>query len=273
MVLGAVASVQLGSAVAATLFDEVGPGGAVLYRLVVSAALLLALWRPRVRGRTRRELALAVLFGLVLAAMNSCFYQAIDRIPLGIAVTFEFVGPLGVAIATSRRRLDLVWVTLAGAGIALLSGGDVHGLDALGVAFALVAGLLWAAYIPVSARVGQVFGGGSGLALALPVGALASLPLGVVDGGADLLDARTIALGACVALLSSAIPYSFELEALRRMSTGLFGVLMSLEPAAGALAGFLVLDQGLSVLEGLAIGLVVVASAGAERTARTAPRD
>ena len=145
LVLGAVASLQFGSALAATLFDDVGPGGAVLLRLVFSAAILLLVWRPAVRGRARDELALVAVFGVVLAAMNSLFYLSIDRIPLGIAVTLEFVGPLGVAVATSRRRIDLVWVALAAGGIGLLSGGDVEGLDPLGVAFALLAGGCWAA--------------------------------------------------------------------------------------------------------------------------------
>jgi inner membrane transporter RhtA len=273
LVLSAIASVQFGSALAATLFDDVGPGGAVLYRLLFSAVLLLALWRPAVRGRSGKQLILAAGFGLNLAAMNSCFYLAIDRIPLGIAVTLEFVGPLGVAIATSRRRVDLLWFALAGGGIAILSGGDVSGLDPVGVTLALVAGALWACYILLGSRVGQEFGGSSGLALALPIGALAAAPYGLISGGGDLLSTEAIGLGIAIAVLSAAIPYSLELEALRRMPPGAFGVLMSLEPAAGVLAGFVVLDQGLAVLEGVAIALVVVASAGAARSARTPARD
>jgi inner membrane transporter RhtA len=262
---------QFGSALAATLFDDVGPGGAVLLRLVFSAAILLLIWRPGIRGCPREQLALVVLFGVVLAAMNSLFYLSIDRIPLGIAVTFEFIGPLGVAVATSRRRIDLLWVGLAACGIGLLSGGDVEGLDPLGVAFALMAGGCWAAYILLGRRVGRVFPGGSGLALALAVGACCVLPYGLQAGGSDLADARAIGIGAAVAVLSSVIPYSLELEALRRLPAGLFGVLMSLEPAAAALAGFLVLDQGLASTEAVAIALVVVASAGAARSARTVP--
>ncbi len=273
LVLGAVASLQFGSALAATLFDEVGPAGAVLLRLVFSAAILLLVWRPVVRGRPRAELALVALFGVVLAAMNSLFYLSIDRIPLGIAVTFEFVGPLGVAVATSRRRIDLLWVALAACGIGLLSSGDVEGLDPLGVAFALMAGGCWAAYILLSRRVGRLFPGGSGLALALAVGAILVLPYGLLAAGGDLADPSAIGIGLAVAVLSSAIPYSLELEALRRMPASLFGVLMSLEPAAAALAGFLVLDQGLAAIEALAIALVIVASAGAARSARAVPID
>jgi inner membrane transporter RhtA len=273
LVLAAIGSVQFGAALAATLFDEVGPVGAVFLRLVFSAALLAAVWRPSLRSRPRTELRLVIAFGLVLATMNSCFYLSLDRIPLGIAVTFEFVGPLAVAVATSRRRLDLLWVALAAAGIALLSGGDVGGLDPVGVALALTAGCLWAAYILLSARVGQVFPGGKGLAAALLVAAVVITPFGLTSGSGEFLDAKVLGVGAAVAVLSSAIPYSFELEALRSLSTAAFGGLRSLEPAVGALAGFLVLDQGLGALEGLAIGLVVVASAGVAWADRAAVRD
>ena len=273
LVLAAIASVQFGSAIAATLFDDIGPGGAVLLRLVFAAVVLGAVWRPPLRGHARQSLLLAAVFGLVLAGMNSFFYLSIDRIPLGIAVTLEFVGPLGVAVASSRRPRDLLWVALAAGGIVLLSAGDTGPLDPLGVAFALTAGALWAAYILLSARVGRVFPGGTGLAIALAVGAVAVVPFGAVSGGSALLDPKVLALGLVVALLSSAIPYSLELEALRRMRAGVFGVLMSLEPATAALAGFVVLGQELSALEGLAVMLVVLASAGATWTARVPPRD
>lgn len=265
LVLGAVVSVQVGAAVAATLFGALGPTGAVMLRIGVGAAVLLVVWRPRVRGQPREDLALAALFGLTLAAMNFCFYQAIDRIPLGVAVTFEFVGPLGVAVASSRRLVDVLWVVLAAAGIVLLSDGAVGGIDPRGVAFALMAGAFWAGYILLSVRVGRRFTGGTGLALAMVVGALAVLPLGVLEAGTALLDPRLLGLGALVALLSSLLPYSLELEALRRMPARVFGILMSCEPAVGALAGFVVLSQTLSVRQVAAIGLVVVASAGATR--------
>jgi inner membrane transporter RhtA len=206
-------------------------------------------------------------FGLVLAAMNTCFYLAIDRIPLGIAVTFEFIGPLGVAVAASRRAMDVLWVALAAGGIALLSGGDISGLDPLGVGFALAAGTLWGAYILIAARLGRAFTGGRGLALAMAVAAVVMVPGGIVDAGSALLDPKLIAIAAAVAMLSSVIPYSFELEALRGMSPRVFGVLMSLEPGVGTLAGFLVLDQTLAALEGLAVGLVVIASFGVAVTA------
>ena len=265
----AAGSVQFGSGLAATLFDDVGPGGTVLLRVLFAAFVLGLIWRPGIRGRGRRELGLAVGFGLVLAGMNACFYASIDRIPLGIAVTFEFVGPLGVAVAGSRKPLDLLWVGLAAAGVVLLSAfGENGGLDSLGVALALVAGGFWAAYIVLSQRTGQAFPGGSGLAIAMAVAAVVLLPIGVADGGDALLEPELLALGAAVALLSSAIPYSLELEALRRMPKRVFGVLMSLEPALAALAGFVVLGQDLGVRELVAIGLVVAASAGVSLESR-----
>jgi inner membrane transporter RhtA len=271
LVVGAIASVQFGSALAATLFARVGPGGAVLLRLVSASIVLLAVWRPRLRGRGRRELLLAGVFGLVLAGMNLSFYNALHRIPLGIAVTIEFVGPLAVAVLGSRRRIDLLWVTLAAAGIIALTQGGTHGLNGLGVVFALIAGSLWAAYIVLNARLGRAFEGGTGLALSMCVASVAALPAGVIDGGGHLLEPRSLALGTAVGMLSSAIPYSFELEALRRIAVNVFGVLMSLEPAMAALAGLLVLGQGLDGRALVGIALVVAASIGASRRTRDAP--
>ncbi|MHB8659059.1 MAG: EamA family transporter [Solirubrobacteraceae bacterium] len=265
LVLGAIASVQFGSAVAAKLFATVGPGGAVLLRLLSASLVLVALWRPRLRGAGRRGLLLSVLFGIVLAAMNLSFYHALHLIPLGIAVTIEFVGPLAVAVLGSRRPIDLVWVALASAGILALANGATHGLNGLGVLFALVAGGFWGAYILINARVGRAFEGGSGLAMAMCVASAAALPAGLIEGGARLLEPRSLVLGAAVGMLSSAIPYSFELEALRRIAPHVFGVLMSLEPAMAAAAGLIVLGQGLSLRAVLGIALVVAASLGASR--------
>jgi inner membrane transporter RhtA len=265
----AVGSVQFGAALAKTLFDELGAGGTVFLRVLFAALVLSVLWRPARASRGRRDLRLASAFGLSLAGMNLAFYLALDRIPLGIAVTFEFVGPLGVAVAGSRRPLDLLWVALAAAGIVLLSSlGESSELDGLGVALALLAGAFWAAYIVLSERTGQAFPGGSGLALAMVVATAALLPVGVADAGASLLEPELLALGAAVALLSSAIPYSLELEALRHLPKRVFGVLMSLEPAAAALAGFIVLSQDLGARELVAIGLVVAASVGVSAETR-----
>ena len=268
LVLGATAAVQLGAAVAKGLFDRVGPGGTVLLRLLLSAVVVLAITRPRLRGRSRRDLLLAAAYGLVLGAMNLSFYEALDRIPLGPAVTLEFVGPLGVAVAGSRRRLDLLWALLAAAGIGLLGlRGESSGIEPLGAVLALVAGGFWAGYILLSGRLGRRFAVGDGLALALCAGSLGVLPIGIVDGGTELLAPGVLAVGLVVSLLSSAIPYSFELAALRRLPARVFGVLMSLEPAVAALVGLVVLDEALPGREWLAIGLVVVASVGAMRGA------
>lgn len=269
--VGAIASVQFGAAVAAKLFAQIGPGGAVLLRLLFGTIIVLALWRPRLGGRTRRDLLLAAAFGLVLAAMNLSFYHAIHRIPLGTAVTIEFIGPLGVAIGGSRRWIDLLWVALAAAGIVALTRGQTHGLDALGAALALVAGALWAAYILLNARVGRAFERGTGLALALCVALVLTFPVGVAEGGAHLIEPRSLALGAAVGMLSAAIPYSFENEALRRIRPAVFGVLMSLEPALAAIAGLIVLRQSLSAREIAGIALVVCASIGASWQSHEAP--
>jgi inner membrane transporter RhtA len=263
LVLGGVFSVQLGAAVATSLFDEVGPTGTVFLRVGISAVLLWLIWRPRVRDHSPADLRLAALFGITLALMNLSFYEALDRIPLGIAVTLEFVGPLGVAIAGSHRRLDLLWVALAAAGILALSPGLGGSIDALGALFALIAGGFWAAYIVLSARVGRAFAGGGGLALAMALGTIPLIPVGIADGGGELVGGGVLLAGLGVAVLSSAIPYSLELEALRRLPVGIFGVLMSLEPAVAAVVGYLVLEQGLSAAEALGIALVVTASAGA----------
>jgi inner membrane transporter RhtA len=268
LVVGAIASVQFGAAIAATLFDRVGPAGTVLLRLLFGSVVLLAVWRPRLAGYTRRELTLAAVFGLVLGAMNLSFYAALSRVPLGIAVSLEFVGPLSVALLGSRRGLDLLWVALAALGIVALTQGDTHGLNGLGVALALLAGVFWGAYILLNARLGRLFPGGSGLALAMCVATLAATPLGIVEGGSHLLDGESLLAGVAVGVLSSAIPYSFEVEALRRIATSVFGVLMSMEPGFAALAGLLVLGQHLSARVLAGIALVIVASVGASRGAR-----
>jgi inner membrane transporter RhtA len=271
LVVSAIASVQFGSAVAATLFKTIGPAGAVWLRLVFGMIVLVALWRPRVRGHTRQELLIACLFGLILAGMNFSFYSALHRIPLGIAVTLEFVGPLTVALAGSRRPVDLLWIALAAVGIVALTQGGTEQLDALGVALALLAGALWGAYILVNARVGRAFERGTGLSLAMCVATVVMTPVGIAQGGSALFDPHSLLLGAAVGVLSSAIPYSFEIEALRRIKTSVFGVLMSIEPAMAALAGFIVLDQALSARTLLGMALVVIASIGAAWRSRRAP--
>ena len=266
LVIVGIASVQVGAAFATKLFDHLGPAGTVLLRVAFAAVVLCAIWRPSLRAHTSQELRLAALFGLVLAFMNLSFYEALDRIHLGIAVTLEFVGPLGVALAGSRTRLDVLWAALAAGGVLLLGG--VGASDLTGVVFALVAGALWAAYILLNARVGQTFSGGSGLAIAMAIGTLPLIPIGIADAGSNLLHPNLLAVAFGVALLSSVVPYSLELEALRRIRPHVFGVLMSLEPGVAALAGFVVIGQDLSTVDVLAILLVVTASAGATVGAR-----
>ncbi len=266
----AIISVQMGAAVAKTLFPALGAGGTVFLRIGFAALALLIAGRPRLHGYGRTDYGAAVLFGVAIAAMNAAFYAAIARIPLGAAVTLEFVGPLGVAIAGSRRPLDLVWAALAAGGIVLLApvGGAV--IDPLGALLALLAGAGWAAYILLNVRVGRAFRGGDGLALALAVAAVAVLPLGVAGAGARLVSPRFLAPGVAVALLSSVIPFSLEHAALKRLPARVFGVLMSVEPVVAALVGFVVLHEALGVRGLLALVLVTAATIGSARTA--APR-
>jgi inner membrane transporter RhtA len=266
LVLFPIVSVQLGAAVAKSLFDSLGPGGTVFLRIAFAALVLFLLVRPKLGGHDRAGYLVAGLFGLVLAGMNFSIYLAFDRILLGVAVTLEFVGPLGVAVAGSRRVLDLLWVVLAAAGILLLAPLGVLGgmdLDPVGVAFALLAGCLWACYILLSASTGSAFPGGTGLVIALCVGTLVLFPFGIAGAGYALLDPKLLLAGFGVAMLSSAIPYSLELEALRKLPARVFGVLMSLDPAVAALAGLVVLGERLEMRAVAAILFVTIASAGA----------
>jgi inner membrane transporter RhtA len=273
LVLGGIASVQFGAAIANKLFPQAGPGGVVLLRLALAALILMLAARPAVRGRTRADYLAVLGYGLILGFMNWSFYEALDRLPLGVAVTIEFTGPLAVAIGGSRRALDGLWVLLAGGGVVLLAlRGDSQDVTALGVILALTAGALWACYILVSQRVGKTWAQLDGLALALCVGTLVVIPVGIVEGGSALLRPSLIAGGAGIAILSSIVPYSFELIALRRLRAASFGLLMSLEPAVAALAGVLVLGQSLRVITAVAIVMVVIASVGTTLTTRTPVR-
>jgi inner membrane transporter RhtA len=287
LVLTGVLSVQVGAGLAARLFTQIPPTAVTALRLWTAAILLAAFGarglRRAVAGvaarRAWRDAAVAVAFGLTLAAMNYSIYQSFARIPLGIAVTIEFLGPLAVAVASSRRLLDLLWVTLAGAGVALLARGGtsatgvVHtgrGTVLAGLGFGLAAGAAWAAYILLSRATGRRFPGSSGLAIAMGVAAVAITPAGVISGGRALLRPPVIAAGAGIGLLSSIIPYSLELETLRRIPARVFGIWMSLEPAVAALVGLVLLGQALSVREWAAIGCVMVACAGAARGSASA---
>ncbi|PPK64695.1 inner membrane transporter RhtA [Actinokineospora auranticolor] len=268
-VLIAIVSVQVGAAVAKQLFTAAGAAGAVTLRLGLAAVVFVLLWRPSLK-LNRHALPVILGYGAVLGTMNLCFYLAIERIPLGIAVTVEFLGPLAVALVGSRRWLDGLWALLAAAGVVLLSqtGGDA---DLVGLLFALAAGACWAFYILLGAALGSRTTDGSGLALASVVAAALVVPFGVADAGTTLLEPSVLVAGLGVALMSSVVPYSLELKALRSLPPRVFGVLMSLEPAVAALAGLVVLGEALRPTQWVAICCVVAASAGATRYGRPKP--
>lgn len=266
VVLGLVCQ-EVGAGVAVLLFPDAGPIGMVTLRLVFSAVLLLAIFRPRLRGRSREDWLTVAGFGLVLAGMNALFYLALARLPLGPTVTIEYLGPLVLSVVLARRASAWLWAVLAFAGVALLARGGLGALDPLGVALAAGAGLMWVGYILLSARTGRRFARLDGLAIAMAIGGLGVLPFGIASAGAALLDPRVLALGLAVAVLSSAIPYGLELLALRGLPPATFSILLSLAPALAAAAGFVVLHQRLEGWDLLAIALVVVASMGAVRAA------
>jgi inner membrane transporter RhtA len=264
LVLIGILSVQFGAGIAKTLFDDIPPTGIVWLRLA-SSTLVLLLWsRPRLRGRDRAAWLTVLGFGLALGTMNWAIYQSFSRIPIGIAVTVEFVGPMAVAAFGFRRPRDLAWVALAAVGVVLL-GAERTDLDLTGVGFAVLAGGSWAAYILLSARTGRRWEGLDGLAVASLVATLLLTPTLLVVGDDGVFAAHAIAVGAAVGMLSSVVPYSCELVALRRLEPAAFGVLMSLEPAAAALAGLVVVGETLGPLQWVAIGCVIVASIGATR--------
>jgi inner membrane transporter RhtA len=267
LVLLGIVSVQMGSALAKQLFTEVGSFGAVALRLFFAATILMLLWRPSPR-MSRRAWTVVIGYGLTLGLMNLCFYLALDRLPLGIAVTVEFLGPLAVALAGSRRWLDALWAVLAAGGVVLLMGGGGD-VNLVGLLFALAAAACWGLYIVVSAALGRHTTEGNGLALGMIVASLVAVPVGVVDGGAALLQPWVLAAGLGLGLLSSVVPYSLDLEALRKIPQRVFGILMSLEPAMAALIGLVVLQELLHWSQWVAVLCVVIASVGATRGART----
>lgn len=267
LVVAGLACQEIGASIAVLLFPDVGPLGMVMLRLVFSAIILLVVARPSLRSHSRSSWLAVARFGLVLAAMNGLFYLALERLPLGVTVTIEVLGPLALSIIAARAASSWVWAGLALLGVIALAGGGWDRLDLLGVLCALGAAAAWAFYILSSARVGAAFPKLDGLALAMTVGAVASLPFGIADAGAALLRPEILGLGAAVALLSSTLPYAFELVALRKLPASAFAILMSLAPAIAALAGFVLLGQHLSWGELIGIALVVGASIGAVRAA------
>jgi inner membrane transporter RhtA len=267
LVIAGIVSVQFGGAIAKGLFHLVPPTAMVWLRLMTSAVILLIMARPRLAGHSGRDWLVVLAFGVSLMTMNWSIYQSFARIPLGIAVTIEFLGPLTVALIGSRRLIDLIWVVLAAAGVALL-GASRATLTLAGVGFALLAGLAWACYILLSAQTGRRWPGFTGLAMASVVGAIALAPAAVLEAASRLLNPTVLALGLAVGLLSSVIPYSFELMALRRIPPRVFSILMSLEPAAAAFAAMIVLGEFLTLIQWLAMACVVIASIGATRTSQ-----
>lgn len=270
LVLGAIASVQTGSAVARMLFDDLGVAGTALLRLVISAAILLLVLRPALRSWTARQWRAAGLLGVALAGMNLFFYLSLDLVPLGVAVTLEFTGPLLLALVQTRRWFDFAWAAMAAVGVALLGAQAASGdIAAVGLLLAFTAGLFWVAYIVSSARVGRVLPGVDGLAVALAIAAVLVLPFGGSQAWA-IVEKPELLLGVgAVAVLSSVVPYGLELVALRRMPTRVFGVLMSLQPGAAAISGWIILDQTLGLVEWSALALVSVASLGITLTSRS----
>ncbi|MGH3439340.1 MAG: EamA family transporter [Sciscionella sp.] len=264
LVLLGIVSVQVGAALATRLFTVTGPAGAVALRLFFAGAILLAVCRPSLRLGLRAWVAV-LGYGLVLATMNICFYQAIARIPLGMAVTIEFLGPLTVSLLGSRRWTHAVWAALAAAGVVLLTEGG-GAVDWLGVVFAASAGACWGGYIMMGALLGRRTTGASGLAWGMAFAAMLAVPFGVADSGTAVLQPVALVAGLGVALLSSVVPYSVELEALRRIPPRVFGILMSMEPAVAALAGLVVLGERLGTVQWIAICCVVAASVGATRS-------
>lgn len=262
LVVGSMVSLQLGATLAKSLFGQVGPLGMVTLRVGLAAVVLMIWQRPALRGYPQTAYRLLISFGLSLAIMNSLFYLAISRIPTGVAVAIEFSGPLVVALLHSRRWLDGLWVALAALGIVLLSPLRTSTLDPWGVVFALLAGVAWGLYIILSARVGRAFQGSDGLALSMAVGGLALLPIGLGTAGRTMLSPHILSLGLGVAVLASALPYSLEMAALRRLPVQVFGVLLSLEPAIASLISFVGLGETLTLQMILAIGLIMVAAAG-----------
>jgi inner membrane transporter RhtA len=266
LILLSISSTQIGSALAKTLFSSFGPVGVAGVRVAGAALILLIIWHSRMRGAYGwKAYGLAACFGIILASMNLSFYLSLNQLPLAVTVTLEFLGPLMLAVIQSRRALDVLWVVLAACGVLLFAPIDVLGgtsFKLAGIGFALLAGLCWAGYILLSGKVGSIFPGGSGLAIATCVAAIFLLPLAIVQEKAALLNPPILLIGAGVGLLSTALPYSLEMEALRHLPSRVFSVLLSLEPAIAALAGLILLHERLSWRDTIAVALICIASMG-----------
>jgi inner membrane transporter RhtA len=270
-VLLSIVSVQAGAAMAKHLFPVFGATGTTGVRIVLSALMLMLLFRPPVRTLTGTQWRHVVAYGVVLAAMTLLFYRALERIPLGLAVMLEFLGPLGLAVAGSRRALDFVWVVLAGTGVAFIAPWTGSNVDLTGAVFALLAGACWAAYIVLGGRVSRVIPGGQAVALGLSVAALVVIPFSVTDVSSVHVTPSLLITAGAMALFSSALPFALEMRALAAIPARTFSILMSLEPAVAAICGLLLLGEHLTVPQWTAVALVIAASVGATATAKQVP--
>lgn len=269
-VILAIISVQCGAAIAKGLFPEIGAAATASLRIGLSAIILLVAFRPRISNLNAKQWKYVILYGLSLGAMNMVFYMAIERIPIGLGVTLEFVGPLVLAIFSSKKASDFIWVVLAAAGIALIAPWSSSGLNIIGVLLALLAGGFWAAYIILGGRISKIMKGGDAVAIGMLFATILILPFGIFSGGLSQLNPKLLGLGAALALLSSAIPFTLEINALKQLPARTFSILMSLEPAMASLAAFVFLQEYLSVTECLAVAFVVIASVGSAVTSKRA---
>ena len=272
-VLLSIISVQGGASLAKGLFPVLGAEATTLMRVGLSALILMAVNRTNLRKLTPQQWKAVIAYGVILGAMNLVFYQAIKRVPLGLGVTLEFIGPLMVAVFGSRRAMDVLWVLLAAAGIVLIAPWDTRSVDPIGVILALLAGGFWAAYIVLGARVSKVLNDRDAVTVGMIFGTLVVLPFGIGSGGLHQLTYAMLLTVTGLALLSSAIPFTLEMSALRQMPARTFSILLSLEPAIAALCGLVFLHESLSFYEWIAVVLVVVASAGAALTSRNVVHD
>ncbi|WP_316807616.1 DMT family transporter [Pedobacter agri] len=269
-VLLSIISVQCGAAIAKGLFPEIGAAATASLRIGLSAVILLVAFRPNLTKLNTKQWKYVILYGLSLGAMNMVFYMAIERIPIGLGVTLEFVGPLLLAIFSSKKAIDFIWIVLAATGIALIAPWTSNGLNLTGVLLALLAGGFWAAYIILGGRISKIMKGGEAVAVGMLFATMLILPFGIFSGGLSQLSPKLLGLGASLALLSSAIPFTLEINALKQLPARTFSILMSLEPAMAALAAFVFLQEYLSVTECIAVACVVIASAGSAITAKSA---
>ncbi|MDN3672912.1 DMT family transporter [Flavobacterium branchiarum] len=267
-ILLAIISVQFGAAIAKSLFPSIGAAGTASLRIGISAIILYLAYRPNLRKITPEQWKLVIPYGLSLGSMNLIFYLAIERIPVGLAVTLEFVGPLVLAVFGSKRLIDYLWVFIAAIGIALIAPWSGNGIDMVGALFALLAGVFWATYIVLGGKVSKVMKDGDAVSTGMLFASLLIIPFGIMENGLSNLTPNLLGMGIALALLSSAIPFTLEMKALGQLPPRTFSILMSLEPAAASICAFLFLQEHLRVSEIIAVFFVIIASVGSTMTAK-----